>query len=167
MAKKRKNQLKRYYSYPEKPEPLNFPIEPIAHKFAVGVICLCLVLVLGNMIAHFIFDPERAAKREMESLAKDYYENYYYDNFTANIPEDELEIAFMTYADYGFPPVYLRQLLLFDDERHADSRSYFTGQYFCNTNHTAVTFVPHAPYGKTDYTAKYEYECEWDTAHRK
>ncbi|MBQ3309474.1 hypothetical protein IJG78_02240 [Candidatus Saccharibacteria bacterium] len=154
--------LKRYYSYPEQPEPLNFPVEPIAHGFSVFVILLCLFLVFGNAIAHVVFNPETAAKRELEKLAKDYYENYYYDSFTENTPESELAIAFQSYEDYGFPPVYLRQLLLFDDERHAESRSYFSGQYFCNTNHTSVTFLPHAPYGKTDYTVNYKYDCEWD-----
>lgn len=163
MAKKRQT-LKRYYSYPEAPEPLHFPIEPIAHAFSVFAIILCLVLVFGNVAARIIFDPERAAKRELESIARDYYENYYYDIFTESLPEDELALALQTYSDYGFPPVYLRQLLLFDNERHAASRSYFDGQYFCNTNHTSVTYLPRAPYGKTDYTMTYKYECNWDTS---
>ncbi|MBR2589052.1 hypothetical protein IKE84_01800 [Candidatus Saccharibacteria bacterium] len=159
---KRKKTLKRYYSYPEQPEPLNFPAEPIAHIFSILAIIICLVLVFGNVAVRIIFDPERAAKRELENIAKDYYENYYYDSFTENTPEDELAVALQTYTDYGFPPVYLRQLLLFDNGRHEDSRSYFTGQYFCNTNHTSVTYIPKPPYGKTDYEAVYKYDCEWN-----
>ena len=159
---KKKVVLKRYYSYPEQPAPLIFPMEEIAHRFSVFVIILCLVLVFGNVIAHIVFNPETAAKRELERIAKDYYENYYYDIFTENTPEDELAIALQSYADYGFPPVYLRQLLLFDDGRHENSRPYFSGQYFCNTNHTSVIYMPYPPYGKTDYSIKYAYDCWWD-----
>lgn len=162
MSKRKKKTLKRYYSYPEQPEPLNFPVEPIAHGFAVLTIILCLVLVFGNVAVRIIFDPERAAKRELEHISRDYYENYYYDIFTENTPEDELAIALQSYADYGFPPVYLRQLLLFDDGRHEASRSYFTGQYFCNTNHTSVIYLPRPPYGATDYEMKFSYDCNWD-----
>ena len=94
-------------------------------------------------------------------LAKDYYENYYYDVFTENLPEEDYLVAFTTYSEYGFPKVYLRELLLFNDAKHASSRGYFEGQYLCNTNRTGVTFIPYAPYGRTDYEIKYTYDCEW------
>lgn len=153
--------MRRYYSYPYKAEPLHFPLEPFARIFTTCVIVLCIVLVFFNLGAHAILDPKRMAENEFEALAKDYYENYYYDEFVKNVPEDELAMAFQTYTDYGFPRVYLRELLLFDNSRHADSRALFEGQYVCNTNNTAIQIVPYAPFGKTDYKVNYFYDCNY------
>ncbi|MBR3264306.1 hypothetical protein IKF94_03735 [Candidatus Saccharibacteria bacterium] len=153
--------MRRYYSYPYKAEPLRFPVEPIARKFTVVAIFVCLALVFFNVAAHAVLDPKKLAENELQSLAKDYYENYYYDVFTEQLPESDYLVAFTTYSEYGFPKVYLRELLLFDDSRHADSRPYFEGQYSCNTNRTSVTIIPYAPYGRTDYEVKYDYDCEW------
>ena len=153
--------MRRYYSYPYKAEPLHFPTESIARIFSTFVIILCIFLIIFNLATHAIFDPKRMAESEMEKIAKDYYENYYYESFVQKIPEDELSVAFATYTTYGFPKVYLRELLLFDNSRHADSRSYFEGHYVCNTNQTAVQIVPYEPYGKTDYRINYFYDCEY------
>ena len=154
--------MRRYYSYPYKAEPLHFPLEPFARKFSTFAIILCLLLVFFNLGAHAILDPKRMAENEMQKIAKDYYENYYYDQFIQNVPENELDIAFATYTDYGFPRVYLRELLLFDNSRHASSRPYFEGQYTCNTNTTAIKIIPYAPFGKTDYEIEYIYDCKYD-----
>ena len=151
----------RYYSYPYKAEPLHFPLEPFARRFTTIAIILCLILVFFNLGAHAILDPRRIAENEMEKIATDYYENYYYDQFVQNVPENELSLAFTTYTDYGFPKVYLRELLLFDNSRHAASRAYFDGQYTCNTNTTAIQIIPYAPFGKTDYKINYIYDCKY------
>ena len=156
--------MRRYYSYPHQAEPLHFPSEPLARGFATATIFLCIFLVLFNLVSHFIFDPQKVAERELASLAKDFYENYYYDNFTENLSDDQFATAFLTYSEYGFPKVYLRELLLFDNGRHEAARAYFDGQYYCNTNHTAIQITPYAPYGKTDYNVTYTYECNWNTA---
>lgn len=153
--------MRRYYSYPYHSEPLNFPIEPIARRFSIVAIILCLALVFFNLGAHAILDPKKMAEHEMERISKDYYENYYYDNFIANLSEEDAAIAFTTYSEYGFPKIFLRELLLFDNGRHADSRSFFDGQYYCNTNHTSMQIVPKYPYGKKDYDILYSYECQW------
>ncbi|MDO5475415.1 MAG: hypothetical protein Q4F61_03485, partial [Candidatus Saccharibacteria bacterium] len=65
------------------------------------------------------------------------------------------------YTDYGFPKIYLRELLLFDNGRHASSRAYFENDYACNTNTTAIQIIPYAPFGKTDYTINYIYDCKY------
>ncbi len=153
--------MRRYYSYPYKAEPLHFPLEPFARGFSTVAIILCIILVFFNLGAHAILDPKRMAETEMESIAKDYYENYYYDQFIQNVPESDLAMAFQTYTDYGFPRVYLRELLLFDNSRHASSRAMFEGQYICNTNNTAIQIVPYAPFGKTDYRVNYFYDCSY------
>ena len=153
--------MRRYYSYPYKAEPLHFPIEPIARKFTILAIVVGIGLVFFNLGAHAIFDPKKLAENELQRLAKDYYENYYYDVFTQKIPEGDFNLAFTTYSEYGFPKTYLRELLLFDDGRNATSRAYFDGQYYCNTNQTAIQIIPYPPYGRTDYEVKYTYDCEY------
>ena len=154
--------MRRYYSYPYKAEPLNFPSEPFARKFATLVIILCMILVIFNLVAHIVFDPKKVAERKVEELAKDYYENYYYDSFVASLNDEDYSTAFLTYHDYGFPRVYLRELLLFDNGRHADYHGYFDGDYYCNTNHTYIQITPQPPYEKTDYTVEYKYDCQWN-----
>lgn len=153
--------MRRYYSYPYKAEPLHFPVEPIARKFTAVAIFVCIALVFFNLAAHAALDPQKLAESELEMISKDYYENYYYDLFTSKLPEEDYVVALTTYSEYGLPMVYLRELLLFDEGRHADSRSYFEGQYYCNTNRTGVRIIPHPPFGKTDYELKFTYDCEW------
>ncbi len=155
--------MRRYYSYPYKATPLNFPIEPFARKFSTFAVITCLALVFFNFGAHIVLDPKRVSTNKIEELARDYYENYYYDSFVGSIPEEDFNTAFMTYSEYGFPRVYLRELLLFDNGRHADDRAYFDGEYYCNTNHTSVIIMPTPPFGKKDYEIKYEYECWWNS----
>ncbi len=133
-------------------------------KFTTFAIILCICLVFFNLGAHAIFNPERVAEEKIEELAKDYYENYYYDIFVSGLPEEDYATAFLTYHDYGFQRIYLRELLLFDNGRHADYRGYFDGQYFCNTNHTSIQIFPYPPYGKTDYEVKYTYDCWWNAS---
>lgn len=142
-------------------EPLEFPMEPIARIFAKCTIFICLFLVFGNLAANAYYNPERAAVRETEYLAKDYYENYYYDQLVTANSDKSLADIFGKYEETGFPRVYLRELLLFDNGRHAAERGFYTDSYVCNTNHTAIIITPYRPYGKTDYKVKYEYECQW------
>ena len=155
--------MRRYYSYPYKAEPLNFPSEPFARTFSTIAIIACLFLVFFNAGAHIILDPKRVSMNKIEELARDYYENYYYDSFVSSIPEEDFDTAFITYSEYGFPRVYLRELLLFDDGRHEKDRAYFDGEYYCNTNHTSVTILPVFPYGKKDYEINYNYDCWWNS----
>lgn len=153
--------MRRYYSYPEKAEPLSFPSEPIARFISTAAIIVCIGLVFLNVVFHFVFDPQKVVEREMEKITADYYENYYYDSFTENMSDEDFAMAFSTYSEFGFPRVYLRELLLFDDGRHEGSRSIFDSSYSCDTNHTSVQIYPKAPFGKKDYTVKYNYSCEW------
>ena len=151
--------MQRYQSYPRKEEPLNFPMEGIARKFTYFTIFLCVVLIAGMLLATIYFDPEKVVERELTAMAKEYYETVVYPRA---LEGEEDPVA--TIADYeagGFPPVYLRQLLLYDGGKNADKRGYFTGQYACDTNKTSVTYKPYAPYGVEDYDIRIRLSCEW------
>ncbi len=134
---------------------------PHAKWITIGIIIICFITVLGAMFALWYFTPEKIANREIEYLAKDYYENYFYDDYFGSLPEENRGVEFKRYVTLGLAPTYLRQLLQFDNSRHTSSAVKFSNPvYFCDTNKTKVIFYPHAPFGKTDYTMKIDLSCE-------
>lgn len=133
----------------------------IIGKVAIGMIILLMVGVAGYVAWQFYNMPEYATDREMNMLAKDYYENYFYDMFVNNLGDNSLTKAMGQYDEKGMDPVKLRQLLLFDNGRHADSREIFSSKsYPCDTNLSYVKYHPFAPYGKTDYTYEIKMSCK-------
>ena len=72
-------------------------------------------------------------------------------------PEAEAQRKF---EETGFQPVLLRQLLLYQNGKFAGYKKYFEREgYKCDKNKTSVKFYPVYPYGKKDYTVKYDYNC--------
>ena len=92
-------------------------------------------------------------------------EDFFYDNFV-NSHKDEIaakgaEFVFKPYLKTGFPMVKLRRLLSYSDEKNLDKRIYFEHKKLtCNKDLSSVTFKPHAPFGKTDYTTDPILSCE-------
>ena len=133
---------------------------PHARRIVFALIIICLITVLGSLGASWYFAPEKVARREIERIARDYYENYFYDNFFAELVGEERETEFKKYTERGFSPTYLRQLLNYDDGKHADSAKYFNDpSYTCDTNSTSVTFYPYPPFSEDNYTMKIKMDC--------
>ncbi|MBQ6393677.1 hypothetical protein IJH74_00255 [Candidatus Saccharibacteria bacterium] len=133
---------------------------PIAQKIALVLIAVSVILVGANVFAMFYFDPEKVTQREMEKISKDFYENYFYRNYAADLVGNELKEEFDKLREPGFSRVYLRQLLLYDNGKHADSAKYFNyNGYKCDTNKTYVIFYPDPPYLEKDYHTEYHYDC--------
>ena len=123
------------------------------------VLGILLIVVGAVRIFYGIYTrvetPEAVAKRELANLAQDYYENYYYDKI------DDPTNTLAEFAETGLPTVYLRTLLAFDNERHAESAQLFrAADYVCDTNSTGAKIFPEEPYGRTDYRVEYKYSCE-------
>lgn len=123
------------------------------------IFIVLLVLLIGvsgvKIFCSVYFQPKASVERELESLAKDYYENYYYDSL-----ENPAEVL-AEFRETGLPTAYLRKLLAFDNGRHAASAEVFdSAKYKCDTNTTGVKIFPEEPYGKTDYRVEYKYACE-------
>ena len=138
-----------------------FSFSPIARRISIGVVIISVITVLGYLAASNYFAPEKMAHRELEKIAKDYYENFFYDNVSASVPTDQKTEKFKIYAENGFPRVLLRELLLYDDEKHASSEKYFNyAGYTCDQDRTSVTIYPTEPYGAKDYRIEYNYVCE-------
>ena len=125
------------------------------------IIVLVVALLAGGGVVGFCawyFQPKLAVEREMETLTRDYYENYYYDEIMNNGGGVK---ALEEMVDYGLPSVKLRKLLLFDNQRHAESAAVFDSKHYkCDTNTTWAKIFPYAPYGRTDYRVEYTYGCE-------
>lgn len=139
------------------------PVSDKAKKIITIGVVVSAVVVLMSLIAVNYFAPDKVAKRKLEAIATDYYENYYYDKFVASIPKDKnLETVMRDFDQDGFAQVLLRHLLLFDNERNKDFERYFeTSSYICDKNTTAIKIKPVAPYGKKDYEVSYTLSCNY------
>lgn len=126
-------------------------------KVTMAGIALCMIVVAVDFLVIGLDNPKRAAERKLATIAKDYYENYFYERF---VGERDPATALKPYAKTGFQRVYLRQLLLFDNQRHESARKLFEGEYRCDTNATAATYYPEEPFGRGDYRVEYTMACE-------
>ena len=130
-------------------------------KVAIGALVVAIIGVIGYTALQFYNMPEYRTEREMNALAKDYYENYFYDKFVNNLGDNSLFDAMGKFQENGMERIYLRQLLVFDEDRGGKLREVFdTAHYKCNTNTSYIKYHPKEPYGKTDYTYEVNLACK-------
>lgn len=122
----------------------------IARRLALSVIILAMLVVILAVLFMSFTKPEKMVTQKMEEIATDYYENYFYDRIKDYNNLD-------SYVENGFSRVTLRQLLLFDSERHADAAS-LLNQY-CDAEKTYIRIYPEEPFSKKDYRIDYNYAC--------
>ena len=131
-----------------------------ARKFVTWGVMISSVMVVVSVFVAVYFNPEAVAHRKFEAMAREYYEDYYYDKFMAGIVDEVFESKMATFEQTGLQPVLLRQLLLYQNGKNAEMKKYFeTGSFSCDRNTTSAKFYPVAPYGRTDYTVEYNYSC--------
>lgn len=133
-------------------------VATIAKNVILAIIALTTLTVVAIILITQFSTPEHIVTHEIESIATDYYENYFYPEITTNNPSSPEQI-FAKYETTGFARVSLRQLLLFDNERHASSATLLSSH--CDTNTTFVQFFPTAPFSKSDYRTEYHYSCNF------
>lgn len=137
------------------------PISRVAKKIVSGGIIICAVIVLMCLIVNTYYDPAKVATRKLEELAKDYYENYYYDKLLEEIGEEGLVEQFESLNGKGMANVPLRHLLLFDNARNEEYGKFFDNtRYHCDRSETNVKIFPEEPYGRQDYSVEYTTVCE-------
>ena len=135
--------------------------EILARRVVTIGVMVSVVMVGVSLFVALYFNSEAVAKRKFEELAKTYYEDYYYDKFMNDVDPEKKDTALSNSAKNGFHPVPLRQLLLYQNGKYSSYRGYFEkGDFNCDKNTTSATFYPVEPYGKTDYTVKYFYDCD-------
>ena len=126
---------------------------PVSKKLILGIIAIIAVIVISAVCGIFLFSNERQVKNQISALANEYYENYLYQDNLAS----SADLA--KYESYGFAPITLRQLLLYDNQKNSGFAPYLTK--YCDENTTTIKFYPDAPYGRRDYHTDYTYSCEF------
>ena len=127
-----------------------------ARKIILAIIPLAFITVIVAIFCALFFTPERITKSTISALATDYYENHFYNQLSL----DEASTSDLyKYETYGFAPVTLRQLLLYDNQKNADSAASILK--YCDENTTTIRFFLDQPYGKTDYHVDYTYSCSF------
>ena len=133
----------------------------VARRFVTWGVIISTLMVGVSLFVTFYFNPERMGKSKLEEMARAYYETYYYDKLVGSISSKPFEEQMKVYETSGLQPVLLRQLLLYQNGKYSGYKEYFEKDGFnCDKNATSAQFYPVAPYGRTDYTVKYEYKCE-------
>ena len=122
------------------------------------IIGLAALMVILASFTAFFFTPEKIIKSEVESLAKNYYENIIYKKISAS-SEKTLDEIMAKYTETGFSRVTLRQLLILNAETHPNATAIITT--YCDDSASSVKFFPEPPYGQTDYRIEYDYSCDF------
>ena len=120
----------------------------------VVVLVVVLVFGLGKTFAKPDKKQEKQLNDKMTELAKNFYENYYFDqvgsDFVKGHAENGIKIDLANLARIN----------------NSDSQSVLNefknseGEA-CDTTKSKVTIFPKDPYGKTDYELKIELECNF------
>lgn len=127
-----------------------------ARRATILQVTICLVCVGFMLVANLILNKRAVAERTLNAMAKDYYENYFYDVFLAG--DNGSAEAFGAYATTGFPEVDLRQLLTFDNLRNSKYVDIF-GE--CNKKKTTVKITPTEPYTRTSFGYETKLDCDF------
>ena len=137
-----------------------FSLNTPARKIILAVIIMAFAAVIAAVVSSFLLKPERIVKSKLDSLASDYYENYYYEKF-ANSDQaksiDNLDSAMSKYVESGFARVTLRQLILHDAETNQSTADYVLK--YCDKEGTYVIFYPESPFSRTSYHTEFTYSC--------
>ena len=134
----------------------------LASKMAIAIIVVAVLAIAGTVVYMNLYRDTFFAQRKFEEISRDYYENGLYEEFITEHSGEDLEEAFSKYPT-GFI-VKLRQILNWEFlEKNTNYRTFFsTDVYTCDTNISAATYKPHAPYGKKDYNIELNLECNKD-----
>ncbi|MBR3386555.1 hypothetical protein IKG68_03255 [Candidatus Saccharibacteria bacterium] len=132
----------------------------LSRRTILTIIILAMIAVIATVIISHLTTPERTVTNTIESLATDYYENYFYDEVGRYNTSGESRTDILTkYSEKGFTAVTLKQLLYFDNERHISDKP--TLSEYCDLDRTYVRITPIAPFGRTDYRVDYFYSCAY------
>ena len=140
----------------------------IAKDSVLTVIVTVLLIVTGFTVFGMIATPEYLIKNEITAIATDYYENYFYNKILNNnslatdspdFSESTMEKIMEKYIDRGFANISLRQLLLYDDEKHVAATSLL--EEYCNLDASNIRIYPEAPFDRQNYRVDYKYSCKF------
>lgn len=132
-------------------------------KFVIlTVIGLQICIVIAAMLFALLYKHDNVVKSKLDSLARDYYENYLYDAFANSVQTSgntTIEEVMEKHSARGLSRITLRQMLLHDAKGNADLAEYLRS--YCNENKTYMQVFPDPPFDKTSYHIKYTYSCNF------
>lgn len=139
-----------------------------------GIICIVIGIVLVVaiiVVACFMFikkgGQEASLSKSLESIGKDFYENFYYEQVGST---DEERANFLSkYESIGIK-VNLDNLSRYDNNKNSDEISKFVNQKTkkaCDKTNTKVVIYPQKPYNKTSYKIETQLDCGFDEASTK
>ena len=139
-----------------------------------GIICIVIgaVLVVALIVAAcFMFikkgGQEASLSRSLESMGKDFYENFYYEQVGST---DEERADFLSkYESIGIK-INLDNLSRYGENKNADEISKFVNQKTkkaCDKTNTKVVIYPQKPYNKTSYKIETQLDCGFDETNTK
>ena len=134
----------------------------LAQKVILGVIAIASITVIVASISIVFLKDQNRTEALINRMATDYYENYFYPNFSSSKgfkSIKDLDSAMAKYREYGFSPVKLRQLLLYDNRKNDQYRKDVTK--YCDEEATSVKFYIDPPYEKNSYHYDITYSCNY------
>ena len=112
----------------------------------VALVIFCVVFVETHT-------PQNTVTSNLETIAKDYYENYFFPKLDASTETMD------KYHQRGFSSVSLQHLLIYDGQKNAHLTNTFSD--YCDLNRTTIKIYPDPPYTKDSYHIDYKYVCTY------
>lgn len=130
-------------------------------KVTFGIIGGTMVLVFIFAVYKLVNTPEKVVTGRIQSLTREYYEDYLYPKIKSSTPENKFEEVMRKYAESGVDNSHLslRNILLSGGTKNVKLAQEI-GEY-CNLDDTIIEIFPQKPYGKSDYKVNYNYSCKF------
>ena len=139
-----------------------------------SVICIVIgaVLVVALIVAAcFMFikkgGQEASLSKSLESMGKDFYENFYYTQVGST---DEERANFLSkYETIGIK-INLDNLSRYDNNKNSDKINKFVNNKTnkaCDRTNTRVIVYPQNPYNQTSYKIETQLDCGFDEVETK
>lgn len=140
---------------------------------SIGVICVVLALIIAIVLL-IIFNPflnenekiKKQLEARLEELGRDYYENYFYDQFGKD--EQSKKEFVKGYAQHGIK-IDLENLA----RRYTKESSNIIAEFknasgeACDTKNSKVSIYPKEPYTNKDYEIEVSLECGFNKDDKK
>lgn len=121
------------------------------------VVILAVVIGVGVVIAKAPKSNEKELNAMLQEMAKDFYENYWYDSVKEKEKHEVMERLSITGLSIDLDNLG-RYNAKINEEKIKEFVNAKTKEE-CNKSKTKIKIYPNAPYGKYDYTIETELDC--------
>ena len=122
--------------------------------------CVALIILVSLIIISLIGNSESYKKKTYEknitSMAKDFYENFYYDLVTKDLGKEQIERFETNGIDVTLSTLEKRNL---KNKELVQKFKRINSDESCNKDNTKVMIYPKSPYDKQNYELKVILDC--------